>query len=93
MLRLPDYTPNVVAEWILAIVKTFESINPSEIRATLNVEREVSGFPEITELSDIDIRNPEVQTLLSTSYQVCLWRIFLTAKERLSVSYYSFVDR
>ena len=53
MLRLPDYTPNVVAEWILAIAQTFETIDPSEVRAILNVEREVSGFPEITELSDI----------------------------------------
>ncbi len=53
MLRLPDYTPEVVAKWILAIVQTFENINPSEVQATLNVEREASGFPEITELSDI----------------------------------------
>ena len=54
MLRLPNYTPYVVAEWILAIAQTFENINPSEIRATLNVEREVSGFPEITDLSTIE---------------------------------------
>ena len=53
MLRLPDYTPDVVAEWILEIVQTFENINPSEVQAILNVEREASGFPEITELSDI----------------------------------------
>ena len=53
MLRLPDYTPEVVAEWILAIGQTFENINPSEVQATLNVEREASGFPAITELSDI----------------------------------------
>ena len=53
MLRLSDYTPDVVAEWILAIVQTFENINPSEVRAILNIEREESGFPEIMELSDI----------------------------------------
>lgn len=53
MLRLPDYTPDVVAEWILAIVQTFENINPSEVRAILNIEREESGFPEIMEPSDI----------------------------------------
>ena len=53
LLRLPDYTPDGVAEWILAIVQTFENINPSEVQATINVEREVSGFPAITELSDI----------------------------------------
>lgn len=53
VLRLPDYTPDIVAEWILAIVQTFENINPSAVQAILNVEREASGFPEITELSDI----------------------------------------
>ena len=53
MLRLPDYTSDVVAEWVLAIVQTFENINPSEVQAILNVEREASGFPEITSLSDI----------------------------------------
>ena len=53
LLRLPDYTPDVVAEWILAIVQTFENINPSEVQAILNIEREASGFPAITELSDI----------------------------------------
>ena len=53
MLRLPDYTPDIVAEWILAIVQTFENINPSEVQAILNVEREDSDFPEVTELSAI----------------------------------------
>jgi len=53
MLRLPDYTSNVVAEWILSIVQTFENINLPEVQAILNVEREASNFPEITELSDI----------------------------------------
>ena len=53
MLRLPDYTSDVAAEWILAITQTFETINPSEVRTILNAERRESGFPEITELSDI----------------------------------------
>ena len=53
LLRLPNYTPDVVAEWILAIVQTFENINPSEVQAILNIEREASGLPAITELSDI----------------------------------------
>ena len=60
MLRLPDYTPNVVAEWILAIAQTFETIDPSEVRAILNVERGESGFPKIIGLSDI---TSEIQTL------------------------------
>ena len=53
LLRLPDYTPDVVAEWILAIVQAFENINPSEVQATINAEREDSNFPKVTVLSDI----------------------------------------
>ena len=53
MLRLPDYTPDVAAEWVLTLTKTFENVNPSEVRAVLNIERQVSDFPEITELSDV----------------------------------------
>ena len=53
LLRLPDYTPDVVAGWIRPLVQTFEDINPLEVQATINVEREVSGFPAITELSDV----------------------------------------
>ena len=53
MLRLPDYRYDVVAEWILALTQTFEAINPEGVRATLNAERNESGFPEITALSDI----------------------------------------
>ena len=54
MSRLPDYTPDVVAKWILAIAEAFEAINPAEIRTILNEERRVSGFPEITDLSVIE---------------------------------------
>ena len=54
MLRLRDYTPDVVTEWILALTETFENINPQEVRAILNAERDASGFPEITELSIIE---------------------------------------
>lgn len=53
MLRLPDYTHGVVADWIRTIVQTFKNINPSEVQALLNTEREASGFPAIRELSDI----------------------------------------
>ena len=82
MLRLPDYTPNVVAEWILAIAQTFETIDPSEVRAILNVEREVSGFPEITELSDI---TSEIQNCRRYYQQVIKFVLdnILSAKERV----------
>ena len=81
MLRLPDYTPDVVAEWILAIVQTFENINPSEVQAILNVERETSGFPKITELSDI---TSEIQNCRRYYQQVIKFALdnIHSAKER-----------
>ncbi|MDE0087378.1 MAG: Hsp70 family protein [Candidatus Poribacteria bacterium] len=54
MLRLPEYLSDVVPEWILALAQTYDKINPSEVRKILNVERQESGFPEITGLSDIE---------------------------------------
>ena len=59
MSRLPDYTPDVVAEWISAITEAFEAVNPAEVCAILNVDRRVSNFPEITDLLVIEteIRN------------------------------------
>ena len=54
MLRLPEYTPDVVPEWILALAQTYDKINPSEVRKILNTERQESGFPEITGLADIE---------------------------------------
>ena len=47
--RLPDYSPDNVAEWILEITWTFEDIDPAELRAIINEERVVSGFPETTD--------------------------------------------
>ena len=52
--RLRTYAPDVVAEWILAIAQAFENVNPTEVCATLNKDRRVSGFPEITDLSTIE---------------------------------------
>ncbi len=53
LLRLPAYTPESVADWILALSEAFERIQPAEVHATLNAERHISGFPEITDTSTI----------------------------------------
>ena len=82
MSRLPDYTPDGIAKWILAIAQAFEAINPIEVHATLNEERKVSGFPEITDLStiELEIRNRRLyyqQVIKSTLKNI------LTAKARV----------
>ena len=82
MLRLPHYTSEIVAEWILAIAQTFETINPLEVRSILNTERRESGFPEITELSDI---TSEIQNCRHYYQQVIKFVLdnILSAKERV----------
>ena len=82
MLRLSDHTPDVVAEWTLTIVQTFENINPSEVQAIINAEREASGFPKITELSDI---TSEIQNCRRYYQQVIKFALdnIHSAKERV----------
>jgi hypothetical protein len=54
LTRLPDYTPDDVAEWILEIAWAFEDIDPEELGVIINEERVVSGFPEVTDLSALE---------------------------------------
>ncbi len=82
MLRLPDYTPDIATKWIIAIVHTFEGINPEGVRVILNKERSTSDFPEITELPDI---TSEIQNLRHYYKQVIKFVLenILSAKERV----------
>ena len=82
MLRLPDYTPDIVVKWIIAIVHAFEGINPEGVRVILNKERSTSDFPEITELPDIA---SEIQNLRHYYKQVIKFVLenILSAKERV----------
>lgn len=74
--RLPDYTPETVAQWILTLAQVFESINTEDVQAILNEERSVSGFPKITDLSVIEteIRNRRLyyqQVIKSALENIC----------------------
>ena len=84
MSRLPDYTPDVVAEWISAIAEAFEAVNPTEVCAILNADRRVSDFPEITDLLVIEteIRNRRLyyQQVIKSALEN-----ILTAKARVRV--------
>ncbi|NLI41925.1 MAG: hypothetical protein GX421_12260, partial [Caldisericales bacterium] len=53
LARLSDHNADVIAEWILEIAWAFENIDPEELRAIINEERVVSGFPEVTDLSAV----------------------------------------
>ncbi len=52
--RLPRYTSNDVAKRILEIAWAFEAADPQALRAVINEERKVSGFPEVTDLSSVE---------------------------------------
>lgn len=82
MSRLPDYKPDVVAKWILAIAQVFETIHPENVRSTLNKERRVSGFPEITDLSTIELEIRNRRLYYQQVIKSALENIF-TAKARV----------
>lgn len=52
--RLPDYLSGDIAEWIVKIAWAFEEIDLEVLRAIINEERIVSGFPEVTDLSAVE---------------------------------------
>lgn len=54
LARLPEYSADDVAEWILAISMSFEDIDPEELSVIINEERVVSGFPEVSDLSAVE---------------------------------------
>ena len=52
--RLPNLASTNIVEWILLIAQVSDAINSEEVRTTLNTDRIVSGFSEITDLSAIE---------------------------------------
>ena len=77
--RLPDYPSDVVASWIVEIAATSEDITPEQVRAVINVERKVSGFP-IVNFPDIEA---EIQNLRDYYRQVMTSALdYLSVKER-----------
>ena len=51
--RLTNITSANIVEWILAISHAYERIDAEKVRGTLNEERNISEFPQITDLSVI----------------------------------------
>ncbi len=51
--RIANIASINLVEWILAISHAYTRIEPEEVRGTLNEERKLSGFPQITDLSVI----------------------------------------
>ena len=81
--RLPNYMPDDVAKWILAIAQAFEDIDPETVCATLNIERREASFPEITDVSSVAV---EIQNRRYYYQQVIksVLNNIHSAKERLN---------
>ena len=54
LARHPGLSSSDIVAWILTIAQVSESINSETVCATLNADRSVSGFPEITDMSTVD---------------------------------------
>ena len=52
--RLTGNKPDEIAEWILRLARSFEQIDPDDLRIMINEVRIVSGFPEVADLSMIE---------------------------------------
>lgn len=52
--RLPEYRADNLAKWILEIAEAFEEIDPEKLKALINEERIVAGFPEVADNSAVE---------------------------------------
>lgn len=59
LTRLPDHNVDDVAAWIIEIAWAFEDIAPYELSVIINEERVVSGFPEVSDLSSVEVEIQE----------------------------------
>ena len=82
MSRLPNNVPDDVAKWIITIAQVYESINPEDVQTILNAERNMSGFPEITSISDIAVEIQNRRSYYNQVIKTVLNKIY-SAKERL----------
>lgn len=59
LTRLPDHNVDDVVAWIIEIAWAFEDIAPYELSVIINEERVVSGFPEVSDLSSVEVEIQE----------------------------------
>ena len=59
LTRLPAYNADNIVRWILALSLAFEGVEPEGLRVIINDERVVSGFPEVLDLSAIEVEIQE----------------------------------
>ena len=59
LARLPDCNSDDIAKWILKIAWAFEGIDPEKLRVIINEERVASGFPEVTDISTVEVEIQE----------------------------------
>ena len=81
--RLSNIASANLLEWILAISHAYERIEPEEIRGTLNEERNISGFPQITDLSVITTEIQNQRRYYSQTLSSVINNLSVTERARI----------
>ena len=70
-------------EWILAISHAYERIDAEEVQRTLNEERNLSGFPQITDLSVISAEIQNQRRYYSQTLSSAINNLFVNERARI----------
>ncbi|MDE0087379.1 MAG: hypothetical protein OXU23_16775, partial [Candidatus Poribacteria bacterium] len=81
--RLSNMASINLVEWILAISHTYERIDPEEVRETLNEERNISGFPQITDISVITAEIQNQRRYYSQTLSSVINNLSVTERARI----------
>ena len=81
--RLSNIASTNLLEWILAISHAYERIEPEEVRGTLNEERNLSGFPQITDLSVISTEIQNQRRYYSQTLSSVINNLSVTKRARI----------
>ncbi len=81
--RLSDIASTNLVEWILAIAHVYERIDAVEVLRTLNEERNISGFPQITDLSVITAEIQNRRHYYSQTLSSAINNLSVTERARL----------
>ena len=81
--RLSNIASANLMEWILAIAHAYERIDDEEVRRTLNADRNLSGFPQITDLSVITAEIQNQRRYYSQTLSSAINNLSVTERARI----------
>ncbi len=81
--RLSNIASANLVEWILAISHAYERIDAEEVQRTLNEERNLSGFPQIADLSVISAEIQNQRRYYSQTLSLAINNLFVNERARI----------